>query len=207
MCSLPPRASVAIGCSGLSTRTPSTTAMSPAVTLPSPSLSRRITFGLVSSIFNKTSFRFSTMSVTSSTTSGSVWNSCSAPSILTAVMAAPCSDDNSTRRRLLPSVVPKPRSSGSQLNLPYVWPSVSFSISSVFGLMRSRQFFAKTAGFVDAIASPPVRTIRKARLYTQPLGGEPAQPGHLCSGCLLRVELDDQLLADGHREVFTRRHP
>ena len=58
------------------------------------------------------------MSVTSSTTSGSVWNSCSAPSILTAVMAAPCSDDRSTRRRLLPSVVPNPRSSGSQLNLP-----------------------------------------------------------------------------------------
>src|SRR5947209_20059628 len=25
--------------------------------------------------------------------------------------------------------------------------------------------------------------------------------------CLLRVELDDQLLADRHREVFTRRHP
>ena len=58
------------------------------------------------------------MSVTSSTTSGSVWNSCSAPSIFTAVIAAPWSDDRSTRRRLLPSVVPKPRSSGSQVNLP-----------------------------------------------------------------------------------------
>ena len=58
------------------------------------------------------------MSVTSSTTSGMVVNSCSAPSILTAVIAAPCSDDSRMRRRLFPSVVPKPRSSGSQVNLP-----------------------------------------------------------------------------------------
>ena len=58
------------------------------------------------------------MSVTSSTTSGSVVNSCSAPSIL----------DRGDRRALqrreqhaaqaLPSVMPKPRSSGSQVNLP-----------------------------------------------------------------------------------------
>ena len=58
------------------------------------------------------------MSVTSSTTSGSVVNSCSAPSIAMCVIAAPWSDDSSTRRSELPSVVPKPRSSGSQENLP-----------------------------------------------------------------------------------------
>ena len=58
------------------------------------------------------------MSVTSSTTFGSVVNSCSAPSIFTEVMAAPCSDDSSTRRRPLPRVMPKPRSSGSQVNFP-----------------------------------------------------------------------------------------
>ena len=57
------------------------------------------------------------MSVTSSTTSGTDVNSWSAPSILIDVMAAPWSDESSTRRRLLPSVVPKPRSSGSQMNL------------------------------------------------------------------------------------------
>jgi hypothetical protein len=58
------------------------------------------------------------MSVTSSTTSGRYVNSCSAPSIRTCVIAAPCSDDRSTRRSALPSVVPNPRSSGSQVNLP-----------------------------------------------------------------------------------------
>ena len=34
------------------------------------------------------------------------------------VIAAPCSDDSRMRRRLLPRVMPKPRSSGSQVNLP-----------------------------------------------------------------------------------------
>ena len=58
------------------------------------------------------------MSVTSSTTPGIVVNSWSAPSMRTAVIAAPCSEDRSTRRSELPSVMPKPRSSGSQVNLP-----------------------------------------------------------------------------------------
>ena len=58
------------------------------------------------------------MSVTSSATSGMVVNSCSTPSIFTEVMAAPCSDESSTRRSELPSVMPKPRSSGSATNLP-----------------------------------------------------------------------------------------
>jgi hypothetical protein len=46
-----------------------------------------------------------------------VVNSCSTPSILTEVMAAPWSELRSTRRSELPSVVPKPRSSGSATNL------------------------------------------------------------------------------------------
>ena len=57
------------------------------------------------------------MSVTSSVTSGTVVNSCSTPSILTEVIAAPWSELSSTRRSELPSVVPKPRSSGSATNL------------------------------------------------------------------------------------------
>jgi hypothetical protein len=60
----------------------------------------------------------SLVSVTSSTTSGIVVNSWSAPSNFTAVIAAPCSDESSTRRKALPSVSPKPRSSGSHTNLP-----------------------------------------------------------------------------------------
>ena len=97
---------------------PSVSAMSLAATLPSPSLSSRSTRGFESTDLSSTSLRFSTMSVTSSTTSGMVVNSCSAVSIFTAVIAVPCSDDSRMRRRLLPSVVPKPRSSGSQVNLP-----------------------------------------------------------------------------------------
>ena len=60
-----------------------------------------------------TPLRLSTMSVTSSRTPGTLENSCSTLSICTAVMAAPWSDDKSTRRSALPSVRPKPRSSGS----------------------------------------------------------------------------------------------
>ena len=58
------------------------------------------------------------MSVTSSLTSSMVVNSWSAPSSRTAVIAAPWSEDNSTRRSELPMVMPKPRSNGSHTNLP-----------------------------------------------------------------------------------------
>ena len=53
------------------------------------------------------------MSLTSSITPGIVENSCSTPLMRTAVIAAPCSDDSSTRRSAFPSVTPKPLSSGS----------------------------------------------------------------------------------------------
>ena len=52
------------------------------------------------------------MSVASSTTPGIGENSCSTPSILTAVIAAPSIEDSSTRRSALPMVVPNPRSNG-----------------------------------------------------------------------------------------------
>ena len=52
------------------------------------------------------------MSVASSTTPLIGENSCSTPSICTAVIAAPSIDDSSTRRTALPMVVPKPRSNG-----------------------------------------------------------------------------------------------
>ncbi len=45
-------------------------------------------------------------------------NSCSAPLILMLVTEAPSSEERSTRRRLLPMVVPKPFSNGSMLNRP-----------------------------------------------------------------------------------------
>ena len=48
--------------------------------------------------------RLRMMSVTSSRTPGRVVNSCATPSILTAVTAAPSSDESSTRRSELPNV-------------------------------------------------------------------------------------------------------
>ena len=59
------------------------------------------------------------MSVASSTTPGMGLNSCSTPSMRTAVMAAPSMELSSTRRRLLPMVVPKPRWKGCAVNMPY----------------------------------------------------------------------------------------
>ena len=54
------------------------------------------------------------MSLTSSITPGMVENSCSTPFTRSDVIAAPWSDESITRRKALPSVTPKPRSSGSQ---------------------------------------------------------------------------------------------
>ena len=61
---------------------------------------------------------FRMMSVTSSTTPGIVLTSCWTPWILTRVTPLPSRLDSSTRRRLLPTVMPKPRSNGSAMNLP-----------------------------------------------------------------------------------------
>ena len=58
------------------------------------------------------------MSVTSSTTSGMRGELVQRAVDRTAVIAAPWSDESSTRRSELPSVMPKPRSSGSHVNLP-----------------------------------------------------------------------------------------
>ena len=58
------------------------------------------------------------MSVASSTTPVMDWNSCSTPSMRTAVTAAPSMELSSVRRRALPMVVPKPRSKGWALNFP-----------------------------------------------------------------------------------------
>jgi nucleoside-diphosphate-sugar epimerase len=56
------------------------------------------------------------MSVTSSTTPGRLENSCWTPAMRTEVMAAPSSEESSTRRRELPMVWPYPRSKGSAMN-------------------------------------------------------------------------------------------
>ena len=60
----------------------------------------------------------SRISVTSSLTFSIALNSWAIPSMDTEVIAAPGSEDSSTRRNELPSVTPKPGSSGSISNLP-----------------------------------------------------------------------------------------
>ena len=56
--------------------------------------------------------------MTSSLTWGMELNSWLIPSMATEVTAAPGSEESRTRRSELPSVVPKPGSSGSISNLP-----------------------------------------------------------------------------------------
>ena len=73
------------------------------------------------------------MSVASSTTPGIGENSWSTPSIFTAVMAAPSTEESSTRRSALPIVVPNPRSKGCAWNRAKRSVSVSRSSSSRFG--------------------------------------------------------------------------
>jgi hypothetical protein len=63
------------------------------------------------------------MSVTSSRTPARLENSCRTFSILIEVIAAPCSEESSTRRSALPSVRPKPRSSGSATKVARRLPS------------------------------------------------------------------------------------
>ena len=73
------------------------------------------------------------MSVASSTTPGIDWNSCSTPSILTAVTAAPSIEESMTRRKPLPMVVPKPRSNGWAQKMPYLSVKVEVSTARRLG--------------------------------------------------------------------------
>src|SRR5688572_24557542 len=99
--------------------------MSPAVTTPAPFLLRA---SVVSSTLWRriaTSFRFSRTSITSSCKPSSVVYSCNTPSISTSVIAAPGIEESRTRRSALPSVWPKPRSSGSTTTRARLEPSFS----------------------------------------------------------------------------------
>ena len=79
--------------------------MSAAVTAPAPFLAMCTSTSGDSPWSRQIRFlRLRMMSVTSSRTPGSVVNSCATPSILTAVTAAPSSDESSTRRSELPNV-------------------------------------------------------------------------------------------------------
>ena len=127
--------------SGLSTTTSPTVWMSPAVTVPGPCFFTTMRLGPSPCILMAMSLMLSTMSVTSSRTPAIEENSCSTPSMCTDCTAAPCSDDSRMRRSALPSVTPKPRSSGSATTVAMRAASVPAATWSLFGLINSCQFF------------------------------------------------------------------
>src|SRR4029077_19455835 len=92
---------------------------------------------------------FKTTSVTYSRTPGNEENSCNTPSICSEVTAAPWSEDNNTRRSALPSVRPKPRSSGSATTVATRFASSPGSTESCLGLIRVCQFFCSTTTSID----------------------------------------------------------
>ena len=136
-----PSSSVQICRSGLSTTTSPTVWMSPAVTAPGPCFFTTMRLGPSPCILIEMSLMLSTMSVTSSRTPAIEENSCSTPSICTDCTAAPCSDDSRMRRSALPSVWPKPRSSGSATTVANRVASVPGVTCSLFGRISSCQFF------------------------------------------------------------------
>src|ERR1700712_5294183 len=127
--------------SGLRPTTSPTVWISPAVTTPGPCFFTTMRLGPSPCILIEMSLMLSTMSVTSSRTPAIEENSCSTPSICTDCTAAPCSDESRMRRSALPSVWPKPRSSGSATTVAKRVASVPGVICSLFGRISSCQFF------------------------------------------------------------------
>src|SRR5512144_56162 len=168
--------------SGLCTSTPAGGAMSAAVTVPGPCLRRYITTGSSCSLETTSCLMLRISSVTSSFTPGTVVNSCRTPSIRMLVTDAPGMLDSSVRRSELPSVYPKPGSSGSMTNRDRCSPTTS-SVSVGLCAMSTVRFPSQGIRHMT-----PRRTPR-------PGIGPPGQGPYV----LLRVELDDQLLL--HRGV------
>src|SRR5215467_6268640 len=121
---------------------------------------------------NGTCFRFRMMSVASSTTPGMDWNSCSTPSILTAVMAAPSMDESSTRRRLLPMVVPKPRSNGCAQKRAYLSFCDSVSTARRLGFWNPLHniVFLLSALWLEQLGGDPDRRLRRKADLADVLG-------------------------------------
>src|SRR5436305_10032754 len=159
---------------------------------------------------NGTCFRLRMMSVASSTTPGIDWNSCSTPSILTAVTAAPSMDESSTRRRLWPIVVPSPRSKGCAQKRPYLSVNDSLSVARRLGFWNPLQ----------SISSSPFGQVAQRGNPTGPISdcgregcsgaktGQNLLPGDWLSSqsqpsqLLLAVQLDDELLVDRQLNIF-----
>src|SRR6201996_1636794 len=161
----------------------------PEVTTPGVSARRYSALGPSPLNLNGICLRFKMMSVASSTTPVMDWNSWSTPSILTAVTAAPSIEESRVRRSALPMVVPKPRSNGWALNLPYFSVRVSVSTARRFGFWNPLQSMC-VFPFHARQASRCI--LQRPRLFLLVVG-------------LLAVQFDDQLLVDGQIHVFPLR--
>ncbi len=77
------------------------------------------------------------MSVASSTTPAIDWNSCSTPSMRTAVTAAPSMDESRVRRSALPMVVPKSALEGLSAELTVLFSERLTIDCETLGLLES----------------------------------------------------------------------
>src|SRR5712691_2741358 len=180
-----PSSSVQICRSGLSTVTSPTVWMSPAVTWPGPCFFTTMRLGPSPCILMAMSLMLRMMSVTSSRTPAIEENSCSTPSMCTDCTAAPCSEDSRIRRSALPSVRPKPRSSGSATTVATRFGSLPSATCSLSGLISSCQFFwitsfthrMKRRGFVGP-RTPlrPVGNFRRRRTAAPSAGSSSNAP-------------------------------
>src|SRR5437660_1462493 len=148
--------------------------MSPAVTWPGPCFFTTMRLGPSPCILMAMSLMLRMMSVTSSRTPAIEENSCSTPSMCTDCTAAPCSEDNRIRRSELPSVSPKPRSSGSATMVAERLGSLACTCS-LSGLISSCQFFwitlsamASAASFGRGPHSAPWGNLRRRRTPLRP---------------------------------------
>jgi hypothetical protein len=88
---------------------------------------------------------------------GKVANSCAAPSILTADIAAPSSDDKRILRNELPIVCPNPACKGSTVKAPYVSVAVSSFSSAALGIGKPET----KAMFIPPDIKPSLPNLRR----------------------------------------------
>src|SRR5215470_10233049 len=115
--------------------------MSPAVTSVGPVFFTTMRLGPSPCILMAMSLMLRMMSVTSSRTPAMEENSWRTPSICTDCTLAPCKEESRMRRSALPSVNPKPRSSGSATTVAEHLGSDPGVTWSLFGRISSCQFF------------------------------------------------------------------
>src|SRR6266446_6933761 len=115
--------------------------MSPAVTSVGPVFFTTMRLGPSPCILMAMSLMLRMMSVTSSRTPAMEENSWRTPSMCTDCTLAPCKEESRIRRSALPSVNPKPRSSGSATTVAEHFGSGPGVTWSLFGRISSCQFF------------------------------------------------------------------